>query len=193
MWRGYGANGDGAAIVFNTENLPRDQESPLIIAPVAYATRERRREMLKELADRFAEIISNHKIITKHEFINAVFYLFDRLKLFSIYTKHSGFSEEQEWRVVYMPDRDTINKFKDKRHYITNGRGVEPKLRLTFGTGESGLHPDLKLDDLIHEIILGPSHASVLAERSIKRMIELLGRETLIPKVRASTIPYRKP
>jgi hypothetical protein len=30
--------------------------------------------------------------------------LFERFKLFALCTKHYGFSEEKEWRAVYMPD-----------------------------------------------------------------------------------------
>jgi hypothetical protein len=37
----------------------------------------------------------------------ASYYYFQRLKLFAIFTKHPGFKEENEWRVMYMRDRDT--------------------------------------------------------------------------------------
>ena len=192
MWRGYGAQGDGVAIVFDTSKMPQDEESPLLVAPVAYASHADRHKKLKELADHFARIISEIRISGRDEFFQAVYWLFERLKLFAIYTKHEGFIEEQEWRVVYMPHRDTEKLFHDRRHYITNGRGVEPKLRLKFGRNEPGLHPDLNFDELVHEIILGPSHASILAEKSIKRMVELLKRDALVEKIRASGIPFRR-
>lgn len=42
MWRGYGGNGNGAAIVFDTAKLAAREESPIIIANVHYGTAEAR-------------------------------------------------------------------------------------------------------------------------------------------------------
>ncbi|RYH21605.1 MAG: DUF2971 domain-containing protein [Alcaligenaceae bacterium] len=42
MWRGYGAQGRGVAMVFNPKSIPRVEGSPLIAGPVTYmATSER--------------------------------------------------------------------------------------------------------------------------------------------------------
>jgi hypothetical protein len=49
MWRGYGGNGSGAAIVFDTAKLSPPEESPLILAQVHYGTTEKRRNWLREL------------------------------------------------------------------------------------------------------------------------------------------------
>jgi hypothetical protein len=38
MWRGYGGNGNGAAIVFDTAKIAAREESPLVIAHVHYGT-----------------------------------------------------------------------------------------------------------------------------------------------------------
>jgi len=48
-------------------------------------------------------------------------------------TKHKGFEEEAEWRVVYMTERDPLNYFKACKSYYVGPRGVEPKLKLKFG------------------------------------------------------------
>src|SRR5579864_8935512 len=42
MWRGYGANGNGVAIVFDTEKLAPIENSPLVLAEVRYASTEDR-------------------------------------------------------------------------------------------------------------------------------------------------------
>jgi Protein of unknown function (DUF2971) len=47
MWRGYGGNGSGVAIVYDTEQLPVWEESPLIIRKVEYGTDEDRIDRLK--------------------------------------------------------------------------------------------------------------------------------------------------
>jgi hypothetical protein len=42
MWRGYGGNGSGVAIVFDAGKLPVRDDAPLIIARVQYASTEER-------------------------------------------------------------------------------------------------------------------------------------------------------
>jgi hypothetical protein len=48
MWRGYGGNGNGAAIVFDAAKLAAREDSPLIIAKVHYDTANQRIDRLKQ-------------------------------------------------------------------------------------------------------------------------------------------------
>lgn len=190
MWRGYGASGDGVAIVFDTSRADERDDLPLILAPVHYASHDERRKWINNLAEQFTDILRDQKVAGRHEYIQAVYWLFQRLKMFALFTKHSGFAEEKEWRLVYFPDRDERNDLHQLRHFITNGRGVEPKLRVPMGKETTVV--GIALDDIIHSIILGPSHSTALAERSVKRMLELIGKEHLVEKTRASAIPFRR-
>src|SRR6185312_1309834 len=47
MWRGYGANGNGAAIVIDMAKINVTETSPLIIAKVSYDTSDARRDWLR--------------------------------------------------------------------------------------------------------------------------------------------------
>jgi hypothetical protein len=58
MWRGYGANGNGVAIVFDTSQLNVLESSPLTIAAVTYGTTEARLTWLQELLSKFVKILS---------------------------------------------------------------------------------------------------------------------------------------
>jgi hypothetical protein len=61
MWRGYGANGHGAALVFNTSFITVAQDSPLLIAKVHYATEAEREAWLKDIFRRcFGILRQNH-------------------------------------------------------------------------------------------------------------------------------------
>lgn len=42
MWRAYGANGDGAALVFDTSKIELTKESPFIVGQVYYANQSQR-------------------------------------------------------------------------------------------------------------------------------------------------------
>ncbi len=129
MWRGYGGNGNGAAIVFDTAKVPARDEAPLIIGEVHYATTEERMDWLRQRVTQFATILaSSHAPDDKLYFTS--FWFFQRLKLFAIFTKHRGFQEESEWRLVYMRDRDPTQVFDKMFSYSIGPRGVEPKLKL---------------------------------------------------------------
>ena len=47
MWRGYGANGNGVALVFNTGFLTTVPGSPLLISRVRYGTAEERANWIR--------------------------------------------------------------------------------------------------------------------------------------------------
>ena len=58
----------------------------------------------------FAEILGKSNIPDEKLSIGS-YYFFQRLKMFAIFSKHLGFGEEREWRVVYMRDRDPAKVF----------------------------------------------------------------------------------
>ena len=128
MWRGYGANGNGVAIVFDTAQLNVVESSPLIIAEVTYATTEARIDWIKKLLSTFAKILASSDIPFEKLHL-AAYLLFERIKLFALFTKHLGFKEEAEWRVVYLPERDSEKKLQSMFHYSIGSRGVEPRLK----------------------------------------------------------------
>ena len=57
--------------------------------------------------------------------------LFERIKLFALFTKHRGFHEEREWRIVYLREQDRDGLFTQQLHYAIGPRGIEPRLRFT--------------------------------------------------------------
>jgi len=190
MWRGYGANGNGVAIVFDTAQINALESSPLIIAKVAYATTEVRMEWLKNVVVKFAAVLSRSNIPDERLGL-AAFSLFERIKLFALFSKHHGFKEEREWRVVYMPNRDVGQKLAPMFNYAIGDRGIEPKLRFKVLPMDGVTASDLSLTKIIERIILGPTISSPLAIRTVHRMFDLLNHAGLNPKLRASTIPFR--
>lgn len=190
MWRGYGDAGKGVAIVLDGGTLAETEETPLIIAKVEYATTERRLGWFGGLGKSFADIVMREGL-SADEIPAAAWALFARLRLFSLFTKHVGFSEEQEWRLAYLPERDTDGVFKKYLGYFNGPRGVEPKLKLPIEPMEGVGNQPFSLELLVKAIILGPSASSRLSVLSSQRMLEKLGRVELAKRVQASRIPYR--
>ncbi len=132
MWRGYGRRGNGAALVFNTDFITGENpNSPLILTRVIYDTENGRVEWLKNRMSLWCQILKAHNIPDEKLYI-AASHLFETIKFYALKSKHDGFSEEQEWRMIYIPERDTNEEFKALRqfHYVVGPRGMEPKLIL---------------------------------------------------------------
>jgi hypothetical protein len=191
MWRGYGDSGKGIALVFNASGILETPNSPLIIGKVKYASTDERFDWFDNTADRFASIIKQRDIHGSDQVSGATWALFARLRQFALFTKHHGFSEEREWRLAYLPERDHDAALKRFLAYHNGPRGIEPKLKLPIAPNAAFGDQNVSLERLVHSIILGPSASSNIAVRSVQRMLELLNRTELAQRVQDSTIPYR--
>ena len=190
MWRGYGANGNGVAIVFDTSKLNPNEASPFIVGKVRYQSHPERIEWIDKKLSELSQVLTQTDR-TEEDLSLAAYYFIERLKVFSLFTKHDGFSEEQEWRIVYMSERDPQGLMKSMFGYAITAQGVEPKLKLEFSKVAQILSSGVTLDSLVDLIILGPSISSILSENSVRRMLTVAGHEDLASFVTASSIPYR--
>jgi hypothetical protein len=111
--------------------------------------------------------------------------------MFALFSKHSGFRDEQEWRVVYLRDRDTGGLFTPYLSYALGPRGAEPKLKIPVEKIRSESFGPISLTELIEKIIVGPTVTSVVSQRAIVRMCNNLRPKLLEHKIIASGIPFR--
>mgnify|MGYP003393212258 CR=1 FL=1 len=189
MWRGYGANGGGVAIVFDTAQIEKRDDTPLFTVKVSYDSREKRIEWLKNKLHEFIEILKATDLPDDKLYLPANA-LFERIKMFAISTKDIGFKEEGEWRSVYLSERDNDRNFKDMFGYYISPRGIEPKLKFKILPPIEGLGQK-SFSDFVDRIILGPTLSSALAETTVKRMLYLKGKPELADKLHRSKIPFR--
>ena len=187
MWRGYGGDGNGVAIVFDMHPL-MVARSPLLVHQVQYRSYEASEAWMEEKLQQFADAL--RRIGGPVAGMNAAAAaLFERIKLFALFTKHRGFHEEREWRIVYLREQDHAGTFQHHLHYAIGSRGIEPRLRFTPETlGAAGTGP--KLEQMVQRIILGPVLATPLALRSVVRMLELY-QPAWADRVARSSTPYR--
>lgn len=190
MWRGYGSNGNGAAVVFDTSKLVSMPSSSLVISRVEYSSRQERLDWLDRKLKEFSLLLMKLKLKDECLYL-ASYAIFERIKLFSIFTKHHGFAEEREWRVAYLKDRDMDSKFSSMLSYSIGPRGVEPKLKLKLEGMDGHISGSVSLTNLVHQIILGPSVSTPLAKAAFERVLEKIDKPELKSRVWASSIPFR--
>ena len=118
--------------------------------------------------------------------------MFERIKLFGLFTKHFGFREEEEWRIVYFPERDASGSLKSMIDYWIGPRGIEPKLKLQVRHIPNVTPTDLSLSAILDRIILGPTISSSLSKTMTEKMLDKLQKPELKSKLRTSTIPFRQ-
>lgn len=187
MWRAYGANGEGVAIVFDTAKLDAQEDAPLILAPVSYLSSDARRKWITDQLDMLSTLIRENEP-SEDELESAAADFLERLKVFSLFTKHKGFSEEREWRLIYMSDRDNGERYKPMISYLATGRGIHPKLKLKL-QGEDAV--PLGVSDLVDTILLGPAIAGPLSEMATASMLQSVGKAEMKDRIRRSSTPFR--
>ncbi len=190
MWRGYGGNGNGAALVFDTSKLTLVDGSPFVLDRVRYGTYQQQLSYFGTLAERVAGFLREINITDDELYLVAGAY-FTRLKQVALFTKHSGFREEKEWRVVYFSELDRKQLMKERLGYVNGPRRVEPKLKLKLEHIEGISAPDLSMDNLLTTILLGPMASSEFAHGTIGRMLDLIGKPQFKDRLVTSSIPFR--
>jgi hypothetical protein len=117
--------------------------------------------------------------------------MFDLMKLYALTSKHPGFEEEREWRIIYFPDRDRGGILTNSLGYVVGKNGIEPKLRLKIRPLPIDPPATWTFDSVLAQIILGPTQSSALAMKSVWRMLQLNSKSHFTARVAASQIPLR--
>jgi hypothetical protein len=190
MWRSYASQGHGVAIVFNTRNIPDPPQAPLRIARVLYGTANERIQLLRRGLDEWAKI-STAANLPDNQLHLAAWGAFSFIKSFALMTKHTGFLEEAEWRVIYVPEGDPQGLLVSQVGYHISPRGAEPKLKFKIASVQGEAPGALSLKSLVQFIILGPSIASPVAQEAFKRVLNKTCLDGFQDRVFASSIPLR--
>jgi hypothetical protein len=75
--------------------------------------------------------------------------------------------------------------------YYIGKRGLEPKLKFKVVPIDGVTAPDLSLEKLVHQIIVGPSISNALTGRTLERMLIQSGKAALVKRLYASSTPFR--
>lgn len=152
MWRAYGRDVPSVAIVMRLPLETPINDLGVWFTPVLYADRQQ----LASYLDRIAQNIALHREALAglgHEGLTWRIHI--ALLLVALATKHPGFHEEREWRVIHVPSLAPRNRLL--RAVETVGGVPQPVYKIPLAnvpdTDIQGIAPA----QLIDRIIIGPS------------------------------------
>lgn len=188
MWRGYGGDKTGVAIVMNNAPFFNEDDSfnGVYSSPVEYTDNKGVRQTLDGIANNILQDMNFVQSLGADIVQDTIFRL---LKFMMICTKHPGFIEEREWRVIYCPALEK-NENITKDIEIIGGVPQEVyKIPLKSNADDSGI--GVIIPELLDRIIIGPTEHPIAICNAFVAILKEIGIPTPEGKVFASEIPLR--
>ncbi|WP_425993875.1 DUF2971 domain-containing protein [Caulobacter sp. DWR1-3-2b1] len=186
MWRAYGQGNGVALILKNTPFMADTNELKAMSAPVTYASPDEYLLKLTKIGNAMIERRDEVAALGRDTVFSC---LFQMLKVHMLCTKHPGFAEEKEWRVLYQPTFEKSPVIKAAFAVIEGIPQQIHKIPLANDPA-NGLH-SADIENILERIIIGPTKQPLTMYRAF---VELL-REAKITnpegRVVISEIPLR--
>lgn len=186
MWRGYGQN-DGAALIVRSH--PFMSTAPgfgPFSSSVYYSDRSDLDSRIDEIA---TNILNNRDFLRSMPPDTVMGYLLSVLLTLVVCTKHPGFDEEKEWRIIYWP---TLIPTRYVQMATEAVRGVpETIYKIPLKDAPEVGMTGINVTEFIDHIIVGPSRESEKIKHAFTTQLRNLGVPNPESRVVESGIPYR--
>lgn len=187
MWRAYGGR-TNVAMVVDMEMLERDTVSGAFTTPVIYSRVE------NFTTDIFAELV---EALEKYEDEllgldrdHVVHYLGWALNSLAMSTKHPGFIEEKEWRIIYAP---WLYPDANIKREIIEIHGVPQAVHgISLDPDPNSDRAWMTIPSLLKKIIIGPTENPWVLFDAFVSELEKIGVPNAADRVVVSNIPIRR-
>ena len=188
MWRAYSGGSIGVAVVMNGAVFGSESDAlGAYSSPVSYRTEA---EFHAE-ADQIVSNIRNNTLqlaaLSREHLVGLIY---TTLLFATTCSKHPGFEEEREWRVIYTPKQNPSSVLTNATEVINGVPQTIYKVPLK-NIPEQGL-VGLEIRELVDRIIVGPSDFPSATYEAFVSMLESRGVENAAQKVWTSDIPLRR-
>jgi hypothetical protein len=184
MWRAYGDGDIRVALIGRPLQVLTGIDRGILAAPVVYgdlAEVEREIRFKAELLDRHHDTLKPATDLEKT--------LFGLLVNLAVSIKHDGFSEEQEWRLSYMPQFASPGVERTRSALVLGGI-PQVVYRIPFILpGDEGYQPDRLM---LEKAILGPCPEPETVRAGLVELLRSKGFQNADQLVFSSSIPYRR-
>lgn len=187
MWRAYGGT-SGVALVFTLESFRTTSEALNVYASkVAYWTADQWADHLAEVVKRMEQTRDWLAALPYSTLLNVVTNFF---RFAVVSTKHRGFEEEQEWRLIHCPNYESSPHVKSELQTV---RGIPQKIHVLKieDIPEIGL-VGVDLRHSLHSVVIGPTRDAQTMGDAFVQLLTDLDVSNPRQKVRTSGIPLRQ-
>lgn len=188
MWRAYGST-TGVALIFNNGPFLRPSNALTIYsAPVAYIDAAGWQGQVQQIANLIEENREFLASVPRAELLDLAF----RSMVFAVVSsKHEGFKEEREWRVVHFPPLWPAPPERIPLDQVALGGVPQPIFKIPFvDYPEEGFY-GATIPDLINRIIIGPSQYPVAIQTAFAQILSAAGVENSMDRVHCSNVTLR--
>lgn len=186
MWRAYGGP-VGVAIVVNSGPFLRPSDAlQAYTSPVAYLNEMQFSAEYEKLLEGFESNIELIDQLDENQLLGRMFEVF---RMAVLCTKHPGFAEEREWRIIYSPSlHESARIIPD----IFSFNGVPQKIfKIPLkSVPEEGLF-GIEVGQLVERIIIGPTEFPVEIKEALGSVLESKGIELPYGMIWISDVPLR--
>jgi Protein of unknown function (DUF2971) len=190
MWRAYGKYPDvGVALVVNTAPFYSTASNfGAMSSPVAYLDGLSFRGYFDEITANISNNLDFVRNLGRDRIRDTVFHAF---RFASLCTKHPGFREEREWRIVYSP---TMNVSPYIKQEIETIRGIpQPVCKIPLRNVPEAKLAGAEIPELLARIIIGPTQYPVALRDAFINLLKDANVPDPEKKVFMSDIPLRIP
>lgn len=186
MWRAYGGSTGVAIVMNNGPFLRRSSALNAYTSPVAYLGEV---EFENEFLELFEQINSNTVALQMIGEERVIDLIFNAFRYTVLCTKHPGFREEREWRVIYSPKYQKSNRLIEDIKTI--GGTPQPIFKLPLkNVPEEGFY-GAELSELVDRVIVGPTIYPYAIREAIMSCLSKKGLADVDNRVVVSDIPLR--
>jgi hypothetical protein len=186
MWRAYGGKHPVALVLNNGPLVNECDAFKAHTYPVDYQGPDHIKSRLLELEGRIRQ---NEAFVKSMNPSEVEAWIYNVIKQLILCTKHPGFLEEREWRVVYNP---LMNPSRHVKSEIVNLGGVPQQIyKIPLKNIPEEDFTGAAIPEFVDRIIIGPSEEAPVLLDAFRKLLTEAGCEDVSNKVHYSGIPLR--
>jgi hypothetical protein len=186
MWRAYGGNTGVAVVMKNRPFLAPSDALKAYTSPVAYMRADQFDREFIMFLDRVEQ---NKSVVRDLGTVLARDRVFEVFRSAALCTKHPGFREEREWRVIYSPTYRKSERIVPEIVTIDGTPQLVQKIPLKNAPSENLL--GIEVPELVDRIIVGPSKHPLVMRDAFGALLTKAGMPDAENRVVVSDIPLR--
>ncbi len=186
MWRAYGESTGVALVLNNAPFLAYIGPPGVYSSPVLYLDDELFELELQKVV---GGIRCHYDFLRDQGRDTVCDAMFNAFKFSVLCTKHPGFSEEREWRVIYMPSMEQSPNVERSIEIVNGTPQPICKFRLK-NLPEIGL-TGLEIPEILDQVIIGPTKYPDAICEAFVALLERAEVKDAESRIRVTSIPLR--